>query len=241
MNKEQIKKLLEGVKKDQISGVGSSTTQNLQMISDIVSLFPENGEGGAVLEIGANDYSRLLPLTRMNYRTYGISMSDIDPDLTLIEGWRKHGILIERAGKANDRLPHPSDSFDWVICSESDTDSNRLSMHLLAEIKRVLRPKGRLILQTPNTRGIRTSSSRKVRIKNVVESIGPEDFAKDGDDSSELPISEMIERYGFNILLRLYSDSGAGRSASLRSGISRFLNRLVPNLKDTVVLVCEMK
>lgn len=244
MNKQKVKNLLAEIGQELNDEAVESLDRRLETISAVVSLFPENGEGSAVLDVGTRDGFRLLPLALMNYRTFGICLTEDAIGDDAAYRWEKYGILVERSGRDSIAFPYPNDYFDWVICDECESLSAQESTAALSEIKRVLRPKGKLILQAPNTKSVRDKATRRVRISEVVESIAPDSITDRGSrsDNTGIPLlSEMVDRYGFNVLLRVYTDRGSTGGQSVREGMGRFISRFVPRLRDTVVMVCEMK
>ncbi len=244
MNKQRVRNLLAEVEKDLGNEAAESLDRRFETISAIVSLFPENGEGSSVLDVGTRDGLRLFPLALMNYRTHGVCLTRDTIRDDLAYRWEKYGILVERASRDSIAFPYPNDYFDWVICDECESLSARESTGALSEIKRVLRPKGRLILQAPNTESVRDKAPRRVRVSEVVESISPHSVTDRNSRSANAGIpllAEMVERYGFSVLLRVYTDRGSAGKLSVREGMGRIISRFVPRLRDTVVMVCEMK
>lgn len=50
----------------------------------------------------------------------------------------------------NDQIPSPDETFDWVVCCEVLEHMEIDPMFMLAEVNRVLKPGGRMLLSTPN-------------------------------------------------------------------------------------------
>jgi len=50
----------------------------------------------------------------------------------------------------NDKFPCPDETFDWVLCCEVLEHMEIDPMFMLAEVNRVLKPGGRMLLTTPN-------------------------------------------------------------------------------------------
>ena len=99
------------------------------------------GEPHKVLEIGAGQCALLGHL-----RERGQDVIGCDQDLHLVPRWRRDLRLLIASG---DRLPFPADAFDLVLSFDvfehiPDSDAH------LREVRRVLRPGGHYLLQTPN-------------------------------------------------------------------------------------------
>ena len=99
------------------------------------------GEPRKVLEIGAEQCALLGHLKERGQDVIGC-----DQDLHLVPRWRRDLRLLIASG---DRLPFPADAFDLVLSFDvfehiPDSDAH------LREVRRVLRPGGHYLLQTPN-------------------------------------------------------------------------------------------
>lgn len=64
-------------------------------------------------------------------------------------------LRIDKADVEFDTLPHDNQSFDLITCFECVEHLRTTPNRMLAEIRRVLRPDGRLLLTTPNILGSR--------------------------------------------------------------------------------------
>ena len=99
------------------------------------------GEPRRILEVGAGQCTLLGHLRERGQNAIGC-----DYDLHLVSGWPRDLPLLIAAG---DRLPFAADAFDLVLSFDvfehiPDSDAH------LREVRRVLRPGGHYLLQTPN-------------------------------------------------------------------------------------------
>ena len=99
-----------------------------------------------ILEIGSAPGQFTVLLHRLGYKVQGV---DLDPErLTPI--WRKYDIAITKADIEKDKLPFPDESFDIVLFMEILEHLRLDPLHALREVRRVLKPHGRIVLSTPN-------------------------------------------------------------------------------------------
>jgi SAM-dependent methyltransferase len=127
-----------------------------------LGLVPEGG--GRLLEIGANPYFTTLLLRR--FRGYELTLANYFGH-EASRGSQFVDVAVEASDAAapaaervvfeydhfngeRDRFPYPDGSFDVVVYGEVIEHMQHDPLHALAEIRRVLRPGGTLVLTTPN-------------------------------------------------------------------------------------------
>lgn len=100
-------------------------------------------EGDNVLDIGCGSgkFIELLPQKIF----YGVDISDKYLDIAKERGYKE----VHQTDLSFDRLPVPNELFDSVICMEV-LEHLFDPLHALAEINRVLKPNGTLIISVPN-------------------------------------------------------------------------------------------
>ena len=107
------------------------------------------GRGGRVLDIGCRSGS----LTK--YYIEGNDVVGVDVDRDALKLFRERlGLEAHWLDMDRDPLPFPDSSFDVVVCTEV-LEHLRFPATALAEIRRVLRPTGRLVGSVPNATRLR--------------------------------------------------------------------------------------
>jgi 2-polyprenyl-3-methyl-5-hydroxy-6-metoxy-1,4-benzoquinol methylase len=102
------------------------------------------GGGLRVLDVGCGSGLNSQAMAALGHRVSGVDLSE-----AAIERYRSQGFE-GRAADIEEGLGYPDDSFDIVFCAE--VIEHMTSPEILAsEMKRVLKPGGRLILTTPNS------------------------------------------------------------------------------------------
>ena len=132
--KSHIKQFYNSFAKEE--GIISYFLQRDMIAKDLI-------EGDIVLDIGCGSgkFIELLPQKVF----YGIDISDEYLDIAKERGYKE----VHQIDLSFDRLPFPNELFDSVVCMEV---SEHLfdPIHALAEINRVLKPNGTLIISVPN-------------------------------------------------------------------------------------------
>lgn len=186
--------------------------------------------GPKILELGAADGSFLNLLSQsLNGKPAGL---DIAADST--------GLI--KAHDFNDKLPYPDKSFDLVIALEViehlyDTD------FFLDEIRRVLKPKGYLILSTPNLASL--SNRLKLLFGRYPKNL---EYSRQGAGHIHLYthqiLNQQVKSHHFN-LLKLSSVNPPDPfitkkfyPASLRR-LSFALGDLLPSLGSSLILLAQ--
>jgi SAM-dependent methyltransferase len=116
-------------------------------LDEVRGLFPAPAD---ILELGSTPPVLTLALARCGYRVTGI---DIAPE-RFAGSIERLGLSILRCNLEAEPLPCADASFDGVICNEIFEHLRGDLIGIFEEIRRVLRPGGRLILTTPNIRSV---------------------------------------------------------------------------------------
>ncbi len=111
---------------------------------------------GRALELGSPPFHITLLLQR--FRNYDLSLTgyaaDGRPEMRQVlespEFGERHEFVCTCFNAEADPFPYPDDTFDLVTWSEVIEHLTENPVHTLAEIHRVLKPGGRLVISTPN-------------------------------------------------------------------------------------------
>jgi SAM-dependent methyltransferase len=128
-----------------------------------LEITPPGGPGERILEMGS--YLQMTPAlrTRLGYgevrgcyygklgRTDHRTVSSAEGDTFSCE--------VDHFDAEKDRFPYPSEHFSTVLCCELIEHLFADPMHLMAEVNRILKPGGHLVLTTPNVAALRGISA----------------------------------------------------------------------------------
>jgi glycosyltransferase involved in cell wall biosynthesis/SAM-dependent methyltransferase len=169
-----------------------------------LQLTPPGDHTSRILELGC--YMQITPALRglLGYgEVSGAYMGSAGgrhrSSVTSVDGEEFH-CTIDLFNCEVDRFPYPDESFDTVLCCELLEHLQRDPMHMMAEIHRVLKPHGTLVLTTPNAVSIRS-------LRAIVAGIHPNLFSKYVMPVL-LPETMHVREYTPKELLRLFADSG---------------------------------
>lgn len=113
---------------------------------EVLSCLEARDAGATILEIGSMPGQFTVLLKRLGYDVQGV---DIDPS-RIAPFWAKHEIPVAKVDVEQERLPFPDDRFAIVLFTEILEHLRMNPLHALAEVHRVLRPGGKIIVSTPN-------------------------------------------------------------------------------------------
>lgn len=114
--------------------------------ADEIELISEYLKKGKVLDIGASPYHLMYCLKRLGFDICGV---DINTSI-LKEFQNKHKLNVIKHNIEKGRVPFKNEEFDLIIFTEIFEHLGINPLHVLKEIRRILRPNGILILSTPN-------------------------------------------------------------------------------------------
>lgn len=128
----------------------------LPLWRQVLRFVPNPKERGNALELGSPPFHITLLLQR--FRNYDLSLTgfasdgrpEIEQTLESPEFGEKYDFRCTCFDAEKDRFPYPDDSFDLVTWCEVIEHLTENPVHTLAEIHRVLKPGGALVLSTPN-------------------------------------------------------------------------------------------
>jgi SAM-dependent methyltransferase len=245
LKRDRVRNLLDEICRSLAEEDRVSLLDKSHCICDIVSLFPENGEGKTVLDVGIGRGYRSIPLSYMNYRVYGIESS-----WETIYAWkercyRPYGIKVKECDIAFEEFPFPDDHFDWVILCGSSIEKECSPVHALSEIKRISKPNALLVLYLPNlpTRQDRSRSASGWYTSGPFRQIrlGDETDSEISGSYTMKDIADLVEGYGFRVILKLYRNAHAETRSAVAGGLQKVVSFMIPRFRDTVIMVCEKK
>jgi len=136
---------------------------HLSRLEKTLSLIPPGGAEDRILEMGA--YLQITPAlkTRLGYGEvrgcyYGPA-GKVDHKRVVSAAGEVFECDLDLFDAEKDVYPYPDEYFATVLCCEVLEHLAVDPMHMLAEINRVLRPGGRLVLTTPNIASLRAISA----------------------------------------------------------------------------------
>jgi len=132
---------------------------HLDRLERILAMTPPGGPQDRVLEMGA--YLQITPLlkTRLGYGEvrgcYFGPQGGKERREAAAEDGERFECEIDLFDASADRFPYPDGYFSTVLCCEVLEHLARDPMHMMAEINRVLREGGHLVVTTPNIASLR--------------------------------------------------------------------------------------
>ncbi len=132
---------------------------HLSRFEKTLAITPPGGPDDRILEMGS--YLQITPAlaTRLGYGEvrgcyYGPAGETDRRSVQSIDGEQFHCTL-ELFNAEKDRFPYGDGYFSTVLCCELVEHLTEDPMHMMAEINRILRPGGHLVLTTPNIGSLR--------------------------------------------------------------------------------------
>lgn len=124
-----------------------------------IELTPPGQQDDSILEMGA--YMQITPaLGRLGYgEVRGCYLGELgqtnEKHVTSEDG-ETFSCIIDLFDAESDRFPYEDESFATVVCCELLEHLSEDPMHMMAEVNRILRPDGALVLSTPNICSMRS-------------------------------------------------------------------------------------
>jgi len=161
----------------------------------VLELVSKHCHGGKVVDVGASPFILSCALKSMGFDVVAV---DYDP-----EEYKRIaetcGILTARADLERDAIPLEDSWTDCAVFTEVIEHINPYYVgHTLAEINRVLKPHGALILTTPNI----ASLFRRLRLMLGLQ---PQ-YRYHVHEYTKSEIEQLLNKYGFNAVESFYSD-----------------------------------
>jgi glycosyltransferase involved in cell wall biosynthesis/SAM-dependent methyltransferase len=132
---------------------------HITRLEKTLAITPPGGPNDRILEMGA--YLQITPAlrTRLGYGEvrgcyYGPA-GQVDCRTGTSSEGEHFSCTLELFNAEKDRFPYEDEYFSSVLCCELVEHLTEDPMHMLAEINRILRPEGHLVLTTPNIGSLR--------------------------------------------------------------------------------------
>ena len=128
-------------------------------LAKTLEVTPAGGPCDRVLEMGA--YLQITPAlkTRLGYGevrgSYYGQAGRVDHRTVISEEGVSFDCSIDHFDAERDRFPYPDGHYATVLCCELIEHLAADPMHMMAEINRILKPGGHVVLTTPNAAGLR--------------------------------------------------------------------------------------
>jgi glycosyltransferase involved in cell wall biosynthesis/SAM-dependent methyltransferase len=136
---------------------------HLTRFEKTLAITPPGGSDDRILEMGS--YLQITPAleTRLGYGEvrgcyYGPA-GKVDQRTVQSSDGREFHCTLELFDAEKDRFPYADGYFSTVLCGELVEHLTEDPMHMMAEINRILRPGGHLVLTTPNIGSLRAISA----------------------------------------------------------------------------------
>jgi glycosyltransferase involved in cell wall biosynthesis/SAM-dependent methyltransferase len=128
-------------------------------LAKTLEITPAGGPCDRILDMGA--YLQITPAlkTRLGYGevrgSYYGQAGRVDRRAVTSEEGESFDCYIDHFDAERDRFPYPDGHYATVLCCELIEHLAADPIHMMAEINRILRPGGHLVLTTPNAAGLR--------------------------------------------------------------------------------------
>lgn len=139
-------------------GARSYISEHKTRLVKTLELIPEGSAEKSILEMGA--YMQITPAlkTRLGYGyvrgCYFGKLGTVEHKAAESEEGERFECDIDLFDAERDRFPYADEAFDTVVCGELIEHLPGDPMHLMAEVNRILKPGGHLLITTPNIASI---------------------------------------------------------------------------------------
>jgi glycosyltransferase involved in cell wall biosynthesis/SAM-dependent methyltransferase len=145
------------------TGSRSYVETHITRLVKTLEITPRGGPSDRILEMGA--YMQITPSlqTKLGYGEvrgcYFGTLGEVDHKSVTAEDGEVFTCDVELFNAEKDPFPYPRDYFSTVLCCELIEHLAEDPMHMMAEINRVLKTGGHLVLTTPNISSMRALSA----------------------------------------------------------------------------------
>lgn len=199
-------------------------------LAEFEKILPYIPKTGKLLEIGSFPFTITHELKQKSFNVYGVDFNYNN---------KKYNVV--KCDIECQPLPFKDNYFDNVLMMQVLEHLGHNPMFALYEIKRVLKPKGKLILSTPNFFHLRNFvwllfKGYQWELLNMIKHTDRQDYTGHIRTYSMKEL-EMILRYiGFDIIVKRYL-----WYESEKYKIGGIITRMLPWFRDHLFIVCEVK
>ncbi|HEY1757319.1 MAG TPA: methyltransferase domain-containing protein [Bryobacteraceae bacterium] len=187
------------------NGARAYVESHLTRLERTLAITPPGGPEDRVLEMGA--YLHITPAlkTRLGYGEvrgcyFGAAGGTHQREVTSASG-ETFACTVDLFDAEKDLFPYPQDSFSTVLCCELLEHLTADPLHMMAEINRILKPGGHLVLTTPNLSSLRA-------IAGILQGFHPQLFSAYIRPRNGIVDARHAREYTPNELRKLLEDSG---------------------------------
>jgi glycosyltransferase involved in cell wall biosynthesis/SAM-dependent methyltransferase len=200
--------ILEWVREPNARAYAAAHVSRLQKT---LSIIPPGGPEDHILEMGA--YLQITPALRFQLGyghvrgCYYGKLGVVDRKEVRSENGETFVCDIDHFDAERDRFPYADETFTTVLCCELIEHLYADPMHLMAEVHRILRPGGRLVLTTPNIAALRGVAAMLEGYHPgffhayLRPTEGEEPAARHNREYTPREIHQLLENSGFEVTL----------------------------------------
>ncbi|MDI6777756.1 MAG: class I SAM-dependent methyltransferase [Patescibacteria group bacterium] len=193
-----------------------------------------NLEGENILDIGCYDGSFLSLIKNRNNNFYGLEASDWGTKKSRQKGIEVNQYFFDGENK----LPYDDNFFDVAVAGEIiehiyDTD------FFLAEIYRVLKPEGKLLISTPNVASLGRRALLFFGFNPIIElSLNELDSSGHIRYFTFKSLQGLLKKHNFKIIVSSSDCINFSRNGGIRSG---FLAKIFPKFGTSVIYLAQKR
>lgn len=204
----------------------------------IFSLLQAYDKNKLLLDIGAHYLHGLLGTFYLGYKNiFGTDINIFNSIST--DRAKKIKAIIKNCDLEKENIPFHDQSFDVILLNETLEHFNFHPKKIFAEIARVLKPRGELIVTTPNL--LRSNNRLKCILGKSINFDIREDYTPGTHyrEYSAAEIEYLLNITGLKIRKLKYIDFGYPNRSKIEAIVNKAIGFLMPSLKSNIVIIGE--